>query len=79
MSFPIFLFLPAPPPAPPLSPPPFVPPSFFLLPTLSIPFPLPLYLYPLFKFSFFFGTSLPLFIILWLLCPSTHFFPLYNQ
>lgn len=67
-------------PLPSLSlPSPFVPPFFFLLPTLSIPFLPPLYLYALFNFSFFFVTSLPPFTILGLLCPSTHFFPVFNQ
>ena len=77
----IFLFLPAPPPTPPFLPPPLLLflHFFLLLPTLPIPFLLPLYLYPLFSFSFVFVTSLPPFIILWVLCPSTHSFPLFNQ
>lgn len=40
--------------------------------------PPPFYLYPLFSFSFSLFFSSP-FIILWVFCPSTHSFPLFNQ
>lgn len=82
ISFPIFLFLPAPPPLPPLS----LPPSLLLFLHFSSysrhcqflsSSPFTFTLFSIFLFSLL--LLLPLCIILELLCPSTHSFPFFNQ
>lgn len=82
ISFPIFFFLPAPPPLPPLS----LPPSLLLFLHFSSysrhcqflsSSPFTFTLFSIFLFSLL--LLLPLCIILELLCPSTHSFPLFNQ
>lgn len=58
---------------------PFVPPFFLLTPDTANSFPPPLYLLPSFQFFFFLCYFSSPFIILWVFCPSTHSFPLFNQ